>query len=1382
MEKNEGSVLFGDSHEDWQRIQRMLCIGGIGFCSLVRQTPESPILIELSPSFFNLLGQVADTPKTQEFADFLTGLIHEDEHNVIFDMIDSVFSRKKEENGPIRLENRIWHQQNQTWRWVRAICDAAARNEEGHVCRIDVCLQDIDDFFQTQEALKESLAAKEKVQKELWLERKRLDTIINSADLGIWDWNIQTGEVLYSEKWAATIGYKLDELAPTVETWENVLFPEDLAAATEAVELHCAGKRDIYEADFRMVCKDGSIIWAQDRGRVVEYDEDGKALRLMGVLMDVTRQKETALALTESKEQLELIINAAKIGTWDWDIVNHTIKFNDIYLKMLGYEQDEIKGTIEEWDSFVHPDEKSGVTEALERAVNKETDMYESEIRMRHKDGHYVWTYDIGRVVEWTKDGQAKRMVGGHFDFTEKKNAEESRLEALNTIAMQNENLGHQMEERTHLLNDIKAKVGKIVATTGFMALEINNNAKPLSSDKTLAEFAAYLNSAFDFITSKVVWYKNILDNIPFPINVTDLDKHWTYLNLPALEAMGRSNHDELLGRHYDEGWHDYVDFDVMGEGDKFIFTRELLKNGRYFKGHAFPLSDGNNKTVGHIEVFHDVTAVYEADERSRIMLDAMPLCCNFWDANFNNIDCNLAAAKLFDLPDRQAYLDNFYNLSPEYQPDGTSSMISARTQITKAFEEGYSRFEWMHQKLDGTPMPAEIILVRVEWRDGYIVLGYTRDLRDLKDTEAKLDKERILLKQILDSSPVCFTISVAGVIKFITPFARSFLGKSEGSLSSEWYWDEQDYYEAVKDLENYGAISWRPIEVKRADGRKRDMMLNSFVADYYGEEGVLSWLIDVTELKENARELALARDEAEESTKAKSEFLANMSHEIRTPMNAILGLTHLTLQTSLTDQQKEYLSKAENAARVLLRIINDILDFSKIEAGKLEMERTNFYLEDVLRSAVDLISGRAHEKGLEFILSVPHNTPMALLGDPVRLGQVLSNLTSNAVKFTEKGEITLNVQTVKESANEVTLRFSVTDTGIGLSEEQRANLFSAFTQADSSTTRRYGGTGLGLVISKRLVEMMHGEIWCESNLGQGSIFTFTATFGLDAHEMRYVASREDFTGLKALAVDDNPLALTILKEFLHTLGFSVDVATSGAEALAYFDQNKQSEATVDLVLIDWKMPDMDGIETVRQLTQLLPPEKLPVIIMATAYNRDEVQAMAKEVGIKNVVTKPLSPSTLLNALMNVFGRGLPIKVPKINKGHEVELVKHIRGASILLAEDNEVNQLVASKILKNAGFEVTIANNGREAVELVHQHNYDLVLMDIQMPEMDGLAATQAIRREARFNDLPIVAMTAHAMAGDRELSLKAGMNDHINKPINLLELFQSLAKWIRK
>ena len=219
-----------------------------------------------------------------------------------------------------------------------------------------------------------------------------------------------------------------------------------------------------------------------------------------------------------------------------------------------------------------------------------------------------------------------------------------------------------------------------------------------------------------------------------------------------------------------------------------------------------------------------------------------------------------------------------------------------------------------------------------------------------------------------------------------------------------------------------------------------------------------------------------------------------------------------------------------------------------------------------------------------------------------------------------------------------------------------------------------------------------------------------------------------------------------------------------------------------DLVLVDWKMPDMDGIETVRQLNQLLPPEKLPVVIMATAYNRDEVQAIAQEVGIKNVVTKPLSPSTLLNALMNVFGRGLPTKVPKISKGREVELVKHIRGASILLAEDNEVNQLVASKILKNAGFEVTIANNGREAVEFVHQHNYDLVLMDIQMPEMDGLAATQAIRREARFSALPIVAMTAHAMAGDRELSLKAGMNDHINKPINLLELFQALAKWIRK
>jgi CheY-like chemotaxis protein len=361
-------------------------------------------------------------------------------------------------------------------------------------------------------------------------------------------------------------------------------------------------------------------------------------------------------------------------------------------------------------------------------------------------------------------------------------------------------------------------------------------------------------------------------------------------------------------------------------------------------------------------------------------------------------------------------------------------------------------------------------------------------------------------------------------------------------------------------------------------------------------------------------------------------------------------------------------------------------------------------------------------------------------------------------------------------------LQIAVKDNGIGISQEQQAKLFSSFTQAESGTARTVGGTGLGLVISKRLVEMMGGRIWVESEPGVGSTFAFTADFGLHSQLKRYTARNRDFSGLTALAVDDNVVALEIMKDFLNNLGFTVHTATTGAEALKLIREWSLDGRHFDLMFMDWKMPDLDGIETADRINEIVPPKDLPVIIMTTAYNRDDVLGLARKSGIRDVMTKPLSPSTMLNVLVDIFGRSQPEKGSKLKKAHEMAMVKEYAGAKVLLAEDNEVNQLVASRILKNAGLEVDIANNGLEAVKMVQEKDYDIVLMDIQMPEMDGIEATGKIRALPRFKDLPIVAMTAHAMSGDRELSLKAGMNDHINKPINLQDLFSTLAKCLKK
>ena len=474
-------------------------------------------------------------------------------------------------------------------------------------------------------------------------------------------------------------------------------------------------------------------------------------------------------------------------------------------------------------------------------------------------------------------------------------------------------------------------------------------------------------------------------------------------------------------------------------------------------------------------------------------------------------------------------------------------------------------------------------------------------------------------------------------------------------------------------------------------------------------------------------KDLDEARSEAEDATKAKSEFLANMSHEIRTPMNAIMGMAHLAMKTDLTAKQYDYLKKVDISAKSLLGIINDILDFSKIEAGKMDMESLDFQLEDTLDNISTLVGIKTQEKGLELLFKTDASVPRALVGDPLRLGQILINLSNNSVKFTDTGEIVVATELVKKDDAQVTLKFSVQDTGIGMTAEQAAKLFQPFAQADSSTTRKYGGTGLGLTISKRLAEMMGGKIWVESQAGKGSTFSFTADFGLgkEKAKKRFKPASE-LRGMKVLVVDDNATSRVILQEMLESFSFEVSLAASGKEGIAELENAKEGEL-FELVIMDWKMPEMDGIEASKRIKDHKGLIKIPPIILVTAYGREEVMQQAEQVGLHGFLIKPISPSMLFDAIMQAFGVAVP-ETSGVAQSHEQEAedLKQIQGARVLLVEDNEINQQVAREILEGAGLNVTLANNGQEAVDAVKAYTYDAVLMDVQMPVMDGYTATE--------------------------------------------------------
>ncbi|NEX17063.1 MAG: hypothetical protein C1943_10640 [Halochromatium sp.] len=940
------------------------------------------------------------------------------------------------------------------------------------------------------------------------------------------------------------------------------------------------------------------------RSRVSEIEELFSTTAEMAVTLNASFS-----ALDENERRLSDIIRGTKVGTWEWRIDTGETHFNERWAEILGYSLKELSPvSIETWLSLAHPDDLTESQALLKRHFRGESDLYECEARMRHKDGHWVWVLDIGKVARWSQDGQPLSMSGIHQDITQRRQAE---------IA--------------------------------------------------------------------VAQYRRQLETL--------------IGNLPGIAFRCRNDDDWTM---------------------EFMSEQTLA-----LTGYAPAELIGNRQT--------SFAALIEPDDRERV---------------WSQVQQALATRQAHDI---------------EYR-------IRDREQ----------RVHWVMERGIGI-WAADGSLEALE--------GFITDITERYQAQARLTRSEARLSALIDNAPI--GIALVGADRraiLVNRALTAFLGRSAAELADLRFEEFTHPEDREKDVQLFGelmrgertfyALSKRYL---RPDGSEvRGSLRVTLMPAAEGEPFLPLVMVEDISEQQRAEEERIARESAESANRAKSEFLANMSHEIRTPMNAILGMTHLALQNALDAKQRNYIEKAYRSAEALLGILNDILDFSKIEAGRLTLEQVEFSLDQVFGNLATVIGFKAEHKGLELIFDLPPELPSALVGDPLRLGQILTNLANNAVKFTEQGEIIIGTEVLAQDAETCHLHFIVRDTGIGLSAEQQAKLYQPFSQADTSTTRRYGGTGLGLTISKDLCELMGGAIWVESRLGVGSSFHFTAQIGKQQGIPRQAPiALHELAALRVLVVDDNASAREILSAMLTSLGLQVESVASGDGAL---QRLRETTDLYDLMLLDWKMPGLDGLATARAILARTDSSPPPALLMVTAYGREEAMAAAEDLDICGFLTKPATPSELLDAISHALGRQLT-PAPRPRKRHDASAtdIARLQGAKVLLVEDNAINQELALELLTSNGLRVEVVNDGQEALARLEQASFDGVLMDCQMPVMDGYEATRRLRQDPRFAELPVIAMTANALAGDREKVLAAGMNDYVAKPVNVSVLFQTLARWVR-
>ncbi len=1213
--------------------------------------------------------------------------------------------------------------------------------------------------------------------------RDFLVKLLDDLQVASWDRDLNTDLVVYGRHWANMLGYDIEEIKPNFYAFEKRILLEDLPSVRAFMQEQITDKKEFAQIEFRMLCKDKSIIWVQLQSRILDFNDKGEASRIVAVAHDLTKLKEAQSGFKLSTEFFKMAVDVAGLGVYDFDVQSNTLTYSDAYLAMLGYEKGDLTGKPGEWQELVHPDDLKQLSQNLDDYLNGLADIYTAEARFRCKDGSYLWIKSLGRCIEFDADGRPTRLIGGHFNIDALKTSQKELLQI-----------------KKELENDVQSRTYELVRQDE-MLWTVNEIARNLLEAKTKKTFDETVYECLNLIgkvtnQSRIFIWKSIFDetinelccsqiyeltNDTFSVQgFKELEKV-PYTKLPSfLKAINTGNCLNNLICNLSDGEKEVLmpqdiksiliaPINIAGEKWGFIGidnckTEELFSDveENMLLMSGFLLASAIEKR--QIEYKRN-----QEQEMNMVLFEYLPFCCKLWDKDFNLITCNYEALRLFGFSDKQELMKRYFDLMPEFQPTGKKSKQEMLKHLQEALDDGRKTIQWMYKKLDGELVPVEQDIIRIKYKGECALAVYTRDLRDVYKAQEQAREAEERNKLMLNTSPVCSTIwdrqlnmidcNDAALRLFQLESKEEFAENFEklspeiqpcGEKSADLF---KYYMNKTSQEGDHLECEWLHCDL---NGNLIPVLVNLYRIKYKDDYVLIAFLIDQRKTKAMLNEIQIARDEALAHSKAKSDFLAKMSHEIRTPMNAIVGMTELLLREDVNKKAVEYAHNIKQAGDNLLSVINDILDFSKIESGRLEIVESPYLLSSLVNDVVSIVRIRIMDKQVAFVVEIDPNLPNALLGDETRIRQSVLNILNNAVKYTKEGHISLKVYGESLDEDSILLHLQVQDTGIGIRKEDVENLFNEFAQFDFAANKGVEGTGLGLTITKNFCQAMGGDISVQSTYGKGSTFTITVPQVVQSKEK--IAKVQEPEKHNVLVCEPRRIYAQSVSNALASLNVKHTVVTMQSE---YY--NNLSEQEYDFIFMA-PFLTKNIVHIVNRLSA-----KTRMVVLA------EYGDIINEPNVK-VMSMPVHSLFIANTLNdkdidNYYYSHKYINIPFIAPT-----------ARVLIVDDIATNLKVAEGLMAPFALQIDTCESGYEALGMLKENEYDVIFMDHMMPDMDGIETTLKIRQELNLTQIPVVALTANAIVGVKEMFLANGFNDFLSKPIEMKKLSEILETWIPK